>query len=1273
MSQYPRGADELEALTGATLGGRYELLRFIRRGALGAVFEARNASGGSVAVKVIRRALVSDDALSRLIRTASVIAGAEGRHLVPILDVGHDLERDLVFLVMPLLEDGDLASLVARTGPLAPLTAVRLALAAAEAVAAAHALDIVHRNVKPSNLFLETDASGAVTVRVADVGITGRSLFLEAGLPSSRISWQYVSPEQAGQSKSSDRGVDRRTDVFSLGATLYELLSGAPPWSGATSMTELVAAMSSRDAVPLQDVAPWVESSIAAVVERALSRDPERRFAGADALASRLRALAGGDARVTTDMLVPIDPALRSFAAPRLPDQAPSAFAPTIDSGAAIGAPADPLVGHRLGGRYVVRRLLGHGGMGAVYEVEASGGARFAAKVILRDIADQNVALLARFLREGRSVTRIQDVHVTRTIELGTDITLGVPFIVMERLEGRDLGALFQERGAIEPVPLLRVFIQAARGLAAAHAEGVVHRDIKPANVFLHAPDAALPLTAKICDFGLAKATASLGVEHSSHELTRSGGMLGTPLYMSPEHATSARNVDPRTDVWSLCVSLYEGLSGKKPWAGITSLGELIAAICTRPVPSLAEAAPWLDPAIVAVVEKGLERDLDVRWHRMDALVEALLPLAGGSDEVRLSDLVPVDARRRAMRARLSPRADTWAPAGSSPSTPIASSRSHATVGETPAPGTAPSALPHLEAVHAPGSRGVQSAKRAAGVALIAACTVGAVLASRHARVALPVAPPAASAPVAKEPRIGPPDFGSRMSSNAAATAAYRAAIQALRDGAGDTARQKLDEATEADPTFAAAHLRRLVLAIRASEPVRAHAASATQLRADLSDHDRALLDAYLPWISIPQEASETERKLSALVAAHATDSDYAYFLCRIRVFLGDYSRAADACAAAARIDPELVDALHYQALNLAYLDDVPAATRAYERCLAASRMATSCLSELTVLHSAEGKCTEAVSTARRWTVIEPTSPYPSRALAYALHGAGEPIEAVRDVLDRMWAPIPAEEREIDQRQVLGALDLAAGRFAEADARLREWQQRIASSPEEAEHALVVLWRAPLLIEMGRNEDAKALVADFVKRRAAWSPTPNADYSIAVRAIQLQLGSLSRAAYREARDAWLADRATHERIAGQPKGFDWSLAFSHAVLDRAEALEALEALPRFMPLPDASSRTPDIDEPIANVYILAGRPAEALPFALRAARSCLGLDAPLEATRAYFRIGQASAMLGDRDSACRAYRQVVARWGGNGARKEPSVTAREATAAIAKLGCAPSP
>jgi serine/threonine-protein kinase len=205
----------------------------------------------------------------------------------------------------------------------------------------------------------------------------------------------------------------------------------------------------------------------------------------------------------------------------------------------------------------------------------------------------------------------------------------------------------------------------------------MVHRDIKPANIFLHESDDGA-LVPKLCDFGVAKTDASLR-EHSATALTQTGGILGSPLYMSPEQAENAKNADPRSDVWSLAISLYEALTGRLPWSESTTIGELMLCLYTKEVPLIQDFAPWVDPELAAVVHTGLLRDPRFRYATAAEMAEALEPFARLVGDPTPDAVRPVS---EAMRSVVPSRLD----GGSRPDSKDAGARSISGVTSVSAP-----------------------------------------------------------------------------------------------------------------------------------------------------------------------------------------------------------------------------------------------------------------------------------------------------------------------------------------------------------------------------------------------------------------------------------------------------------------------------------------------------------------------------------------------------------------------------------------------------------
>lgn len=381
------------------------------------------------------------------------------------------------------------------------------------------------------------------------------------------------------------------------------------------------------------------------------------------------------------------------------------------------------MLGTTLAGRYRIVRLLGRGGMGSVYEAaDTTSGSRVAVKLVTAEVLEDAV-LIGRFSREARAAMAIETPHVARVVDAGQDQAQRMPFLVMEYLQGEDLRALLRRVGPLPPDTALRIAAQAASGLVAAHARRIIHRDIKPANLFV-AEGAAGERTVKIVDFGIAKLQPDPGQRSSEiTNLTRTGSMLGSPLFMSPEQARGYRDIDERADVWSLGVVLFQALSGRTPHPGDTPLGDLIVAICTEPPPPIQSIAPWVPPEAALIVQRALQLDPAERFQSAKEMEAALLRLLPGGAALHERMLRPLTDEERAYVA----------PVATPPSAPgwqtLAGIKSSPGPGSLPPPGAPDqaSSLAGLGTAAAPAPRSRRVAAIAIGAAL-ALCAGGAGL-----------------------------------------------------------------------------------------------------------------------------------------------------------------------------------------------------------------------------------------------------------------------------------------------------------------------------------------------------------------------------------------------------------------------------------------------------------------------------------------------------------------------------------------------------------------
>ena len=274
-------------------------------------------------------------------------------------------------------------------------------------------------------------------------------------------------------------------------------------------------------------------------------------------------------------------------------------------------AAAPVRVGEVVAEKYSIEQTLGVGGMGVVVAARDQRlDRRVAIKFLLPKLAGSETAV-QRFTREARAATRVTSEHVVRLLEIDK-LPSGTPFFVMEHLEGSDLRALLRERGALSPSLAVDYVLQALQAVAEGHVKGIVHRDIKPGNLFLTARADGTPLI-KVLDFGIAKTLDSDSAESTS--LTSSDDVrLGSPAYMPPEQLQNPRDVDKRSDIWSLGATLYELLCGRPPFEGPGYL-ELASRILTKPPIPLSEqpVPPTLPHGLDEILLNCLENDRNAR------------------------------------------------------------------------------------------------------------------------------------------------------------------------------------------------------------------------------------------------------------------------------------------------------------------------------------------------------------------------------------------------------------------------------------------------------------------------------------------------------------------------------------------------------------------------------------------------------------------------------------------------------------------------------------
>ena len=277
-------------------------------------------------------------------------------------------------------------------------------------------------------------------------------------------------------------------------------------------------------------------------------------------------------------------------------------------------------------GKYEIGRLIGRGGMGSVWEGHhTSLGTRVAIKFIDQEHAASH-EVQSRFATEARAAATIQSKHAIQIFDHGVTGD-GRPYIVMELLSGEALDKRIARLGRMSLQDTARILGQVVRARQRAHDAGIIHRDLKPENIFLvRSPDDDDEI-AKVLDFGIAKIRAppdGVGISNS----TKTGVILGTPYYMSPEQARGLRSIDHRSDLWSLGVIAYKCVTGVLPFDG-ESVGDLLVKICTAPPPVPSRIVPGLPSAFDAWFARVLEREPSMRFSSASELGEELASAAG--------------------------------------------------------------------------------------------------------------------------------------------------------------------------------------------------------------------------------------------------------------------------------------------------------------------------------------------------------------------------------------------------------------------------------------------------------------------------------------------------------------------------------------------------------------------------------------------------------------------------------------------------------------------
>jgi serine/threonine protein kinase len=598
----PEPAPATEAWDQVNISG-YEILDVLGRGGMGVVYKARQVGlKRLVALKMIRDgALASAEQVVRFRAEAEAVARLQHPNIVQIYDIGQ--HNNLPYFSLEFVSGGSLADKL-RRGSLSTQHAAQLVATLAGAIHYAHERGVVHRDLKPANVLLTADG----TAKITDFGLAKR-LDDDLGLTQSEAilgTPAYMAPEQAwGRSKE----VGPAADIHALGAILYELLTGRPPFRG--TRQEIYDQIRFENPVRPTYERPEIPLDLEAICLKCLAKKPDQRYANAQVLADELQCFLLGDP-------LPSGPALVTSQGPGMSD----ADGRPEDWGSDDLRAEPTTVSEDLpAGRwpiipgYEIQSECARTGMGVIYIARQVSLDRVVALKMINWGYSPATEQLARFRAEAAAVAHLRHPNIVHVYDFGEHD--GQAYLSMEFIDGGDLkqklaGTHLRARYAAEIMETL------ARAMHHAHQRGVVHRDLKPANVLLTAD--GIP---KITDFGLVK---RLDTESGSPSAWEAEGVIvGTVAYMAPEQAQAKNDqISPATDVYGLGATLYEMLTGRPPFQGAHALDILQQKIHRHELVPPRRLQPRVPRDLEAICLKCLQKESDKRYASAEELAEDL-------------------------------------------------------------------------------------------------------------------------------------------------------------------------------------------------------------------------------------------------------------------------------------------------------------------------------------------------------------------------------------------------------------------------------------------------------------------------------------------------------------------------------------------------------------------------------------------------------------------------------------------------------------------------
>jgi serine/threonine-protein kinase len=813
----------------------------------------------------------------------------------------------------------------------------------------------------------------------------------------------------------------------------------------------------------------------------------------------------------------------------------------------------------------------------------------------------------ARLVREARAAAKLQHPGIIHVYDVG-ETDDGGAFLVMELVRGKSLRTVLEGGGAPASVTI-RVIVECARALAFAHRAGSVHRDVKPENVMIREDGRAALL-----DFGIAKSIAA-----DAATLTDEGVVMGTPAYLAPEQARG-EELDGRADQFALAVTAYEALAGRTPWRG-TSVAAVVAEILRDDPPPVSSVRNDLPRALDAVLARAMQKRAADRYPDLDAFADALQDIAAQLGDAG-SKLPSSLARTEAV-----------------PSTP------HAVAAAPPRP-----------------SR-VGAIAALAFVALVVSSVV-VWMRSKQSPAAQALSASGSSSP-AVATAIAVTDLPMPKSSSLEAIAAYRAGMQATRDGDTLAVYTNFKRASELDPTMAMAFARYADMAMAMNRFPEARAAHerAALLRSTLDAHDQAWVDGEDPLFrTAPPDFAEFARRMAAFAQAYPLDAEAQLNAGWGAYLHGEYEVARRHSQHALELDPKFGFARVLIAASYADEGRMQEARDAYVACADAPSSPYACLTVDLSLAAADSRCGDFETLTTRLFGQHPDSSYANLARACIVARQGGPAETLREAT-RQWAA--ATTSPVWARHALDTPDLWYGDFAALLARRADQEAVLASGNNAIEVAAVADELVTALHEAGRDREAGAVAANFVARRPLLSSmlsfgSSTIDESAFVLAMARQTGALSAAEWAKTRDNWYS-AWSHEAGSPADRSMVWLRLQADGAFARDDAERAASSIP-----PGVATLDDTEDAALGHLYALLDRWDEAIRRLERVVRTCDALVNIAPRMRARFELARGYETKGNVAGACDQYAWVVSRWGNA---KPRSVSAEAAKAKMRALHC----